>query len=153
MVCAIHAVSLFASEKTPTAEEMQACASARIMDDRVIDNYWKSETFGKDILSDDFLQQWFSTQLCAMGESPISFSERDGVRIRFLWLRSFHPGISIRVEHNTLETQIISTELAGAGGYSPGAVARQINRTLSPKEWNKIEELISLIDFLETTDK
>src|SRR5262245_41299972 len=129
----------------PSTEQMAECAVATYMNRfrSSIESYWAPETFGE---IGGFKAKWYSSQLCAMGE-PTLAPRRGAVRVRFLWLRSFDPGIAVRVEHGTDSTTVHATELSGKGGYEPGRVAKTLERSLSPDEWSDVQRGIEEIRF------
>jgi hypothetical protein len=120
---------------------MVACAEAETTDRPEVASYWSPGTFDEAI--DDFVRSWYSAQLCAMGETPLARPPPGGMRVRFLWLRSFHPGIVVRVEHTPSHTQLVAIELKGAGGYAPGLVSRREQRSLAPEEWAALQVKIA----------
>lgn len=77
-----------------------------------------------------------------MGEKSLVPPPPGHTRLRFLWLRSFHPGIAVRIERGPAETRLVAVALSGAGGYAPGTVARREERALSPDEWSAVEALV-----------
>jgi hypothetical protein len=137
----------------PTTAEMTACSKATYSDRPVVQSYWAPGTFevepffGQTPRPDDFRRNWYSTQLCAMGEPRLSPLAEGGTRIRFIWLRAFHPGISVRVEHDQYGARLTAVELSGAGGYAAGTVARQVDKSLSADEWATLEASIDQVDF------
>ncbi len=124
---------------------MAACAVTQSSEAPVVGSYWVPGTFGD--VAEEFIRGWYSNQLCAMGEPTLTRPSSDGQRIRFLWLRSFHPGIAVRLEKTPETANLIAVELAGAGGYAPGEVARRIERGLSPEEWSEVRRLIRASGF------
>jgi hypothetical protein len=74
--------------------------------------------------------------------------------MRFLWLRTFHPGIAVRVEHGPSQALLVATELSGKGGYEPGHVKRHVERALLPDEWSQLQQLLAESEFwkLPTND-
>jgi hypothetical protein len=120
---------------------MATCAKATSSDRPVIPAYWAPGTFSER--NDDFVRSWYSTQLCAMGEVPLVKPSDGRIHIRFLWLRTFHPGIAVRVENDGNDTHLVAIELGGAGGYAPGAVGRRTERSLSSAEWVSLQEEIA----------
>lgn len=91
-------------------------------------------------LLSDFESGWFSKHLQAADE-PSLYSESQSAKasiqqiIRFTWLRSFHPPVTVRVTadlHNSW--RIVAKELSGAGGYEPGEIKRTVTRRLTSKE-------------------
>ena len=111
---------------SPTQEQMADCAVADTDDPPVVESYWPPGTFAvRDDIPDDFVRDWYSTQLCAMGEAPLAPPNDETVRIRFLWLPSFRPAISVRIEHTAGKTNMTAIELDGAGGYAAGRVSKK----------------------------
>lgn len=66
---------------------------------------------------------------------------------RFLWLRTFHHPVSVRIESFQGKARLVAVELDGKGGYSPGKPFRRAKRELSVQEWNTIVAAISVADF------
>ena len=129
----------------PSPEQMKACSSFTPQlgeQTSPIRPYWASGTFAEDLELDRFVQSWFSAQLCAMGEGRLLPNEHDGTTIRFLWLRTFHPGVAIRVEQSPREIRLLAIELDGAGGYEPGHVALRREALLEAEQWREILETI-----------
>ena len=79
---------------------------------------------GKSSKIDEFRAGWYGTSLKRMDEP--SLAERAGkekglVAYRFLWLRTFHRPISIRLEvPESGDPSLVVKELDGQGGYDPG---------------------------------
>jgi hypothetical protein len=90
-----------------------------------------------------------------MGEGPLIAPPAGHARLRFLWLRSFHPGIAVRIERGPAETRLVAVALSGAGGYAPGNVARREERALSADEWASVDALVGEAEFwrLTTNDR
>lgn len=86
---------------------------------------------------DDFVQRWYGKHLCAMAEGPMTGRKVDEA-YRFLWLRSFHHPISVRIETAAGKATLVAVELDGRGGYEPGAVERRKTRTLDTGEWRSL---------------
>jgi hypothetical protein len=78
-----------------------------------------------DFEKDEFKAQWYSSQLRALQEpSLLKLTMTTSVEsYRFLWLRSFHHPIAIRLEVRPDGTSVLTTKVTnGAGGYRPGAL-------------------------------
>ncbi len=99
--------------------------------------YFPEGVFSPRAQSDRFASGWYSKHLAAMGELSLNCPTRFPV-YRFLWLRTFHHPIAIRVEYRAGETVVFATELDGAGGYEPGKLLRRVERRLSKKEVSTI---------------
>jgi hypothetical protein len=104
---------------------------------------------------DSFHSDWYSKHLKAMDEP--SLSDANGApefAYRFLWLRSFHHPISVRIQRSGASTILHAIELDGQGGYSPGRPARQVNRELSQSELDAVMDRLNKMRFwqMETRD-
>lgn len=100
--------------------------------------------------SDNFLRQWYSAHLLAMNEPSLSCgASTSDEAYRFLWLRSFHQPIAVRVSHTGHRYELVATALSGAGGYEPGRVAQRVRRELTENEWRRIIGALERISFWE----
>ncbi len=61
---------------------------------------------------------------------------------RFLWLRSFHEPISLRVSRIGNTTTLFIKKSDGKGGYEPGKLILDTTKSLSPEEWQKFMTLL-----------
>jgi len=91
----------------------------------------KSPDDGEQVLS-DFERSWYAQHLDAMREPPIG--QLDGDTWRFLWLRTFHHPVSVRIEAVQGQLRLTAIELDGAGGYAPGNVRRRIESILGQED-------------------
>jgi hypothetical protein len=66
---------------------------------------------------------------------------------RFLWLRSFHHPVAIRITRNENQYELTTVVLNGAGGYEPGEISRNSRRPLSKAEWDKAMTALSKFGF------
>ena len=66
---------------------------------------------------------------------------------RFLWLRTFHKPIAVRVWSADSRYYLVVKELSGQGGYEPGRIIVSRLRSLSEAEWNNLRGLLSQISF------
>lgn len=98
--------------------------------------YFPKNIFDKRDRLDDFVNDWYETHLKAMDEKPLITNDNAGSEIyRFLWLRSFHHPVSIRVEINVNGPMLHFKELGGAGGYEPGKPIKNISKKITQTEW------------------
>ena len=87
---------------------------------------------------DKLLRDRYSSYLRAMMEPSLSCGTRvDGYAYRFLWLRSFHHPIVVRIEKAGPAVTLNAVELEGTGGDKPGQIIRRVQRLLSPAEQDK----------------
>ena len=82
----------------------------------------------RDTGLDAFTRGWYESHLAAMKEPRLgAFVDSGNVEaVRFLWLRSFHHPIAVRAMRRGASYSLIAVELAGAGGYAPGAVLHRL---------------------------
>jgi hypothetical protein len=86
--------------------------------------------------SNQFLSDWYSKQLKALDEPSLwSLSKTQKEQAyRFLWLRTFHRPVAVRIEVNADGTSRLTTKMAsGAGGYDPGQLVLN-SKSLVTKE-------------------
>jgi len=85
-----------------------------------------------------------------MSEPSLSCGPRaDGFAYRFLWLRSFHHPIAVRLEKVGPQAVLSTAELDGTGGHAPGKILKQTQRALSPAEQSKFEAKLNDVGFWE----
>lgn len=111
------------------------------------DNYFFPDPsdpfFSLAVSLDSFFRQWYSEHLRAMSEPSLSCGKSGDREIyRFLWLRTFHHPIAVRIARSENGGQLSAIVLSGAGGYKPGSILKQVHKSLSPDQW---EELIDEI--------
>lgn len=85
---------------------------------------------------DAFHGEWYGKQLQALQESSLCCDSTDRGRvIRFVWLRSFHHPVVIRLNESTKGSWSLVTKVgSGAGGYDPrhGIVGTATDAQRSP---------------------
>src|SRR5262252_10747569 len=91
---------------------------------------------------DSFRNGWYSKHLKAMDESSLNSMAESDETYRFLWLRTFHHPIAIRVWRKSEERNMAFKELDGAGGYDPGKLIANRTRRLTADEWDKFIKLL-----------
>ena len=79
-----------------------------------------------------------------MGEPPLSPPAPNNRRIRFLWHRSFHPAISVRIERAAGAASLIATETSDPIG---GAVTRQVEIRLSVEQMDSIDSAVASLGY------
>lgn len=91
-----------------------------------------------------FVIEWYTKHLKAMGEQSL-FSQPDPQveSYRFLWLRSFHHPVAVRV-WRTGDGQFLNVkQTSGMGGYEPGKLIANKTRQLTIMEW---DDFVALLD-------
>lgn len=94
-------------------------------------------------------EHWYPQYLKAMGE-PSLFQEqtnKTSEQYRFLWLRTFHKPIAVRVWKNDSEIKLRVVRLNGAGGYKPGHIERDESFTLTADQWDGFLKLLNKATF------
>jgi hypothetical protein len=91
---------------------------------------------------------WYGKHLRAADEGRLcSLPPGTTEAYRFIWLRTFHPPIIVRVEQREDTHVLIAKQLDGAGGYEPGRMV--VNRTvpLRPEQWVRLRALLDSAAF------
>lgn len=107
-------------------------------------SYFPSGILSHNEHSDHSRGNWYSSHLKAMYEMSFYYSryhsqDRWGESYRFLWLRSFHNPVAVRIWESGSERFINVKELDGAGGYEPGKLIRNHLRGLTADEWSEFK--------------
>ena len=159
MACSLTGAPTLRAAGTPSDAETAACAAFELSNphaNAAVAAYWPPGTFDSDPNLDGFVRAWYSSQLCAMGEPRLAAPDSsDRTVVRFLWLRSFDPGIAIRATRASDTYQLTAIRLNGAGGYSPGSVDLRKERTLSASEWSRVSAALHRSNYwaLPTSDR
>jgi hypothetical protein len=96
---------------------------------------------------DALKRELYSRHLATMRQSSLSCGADASETYRFLWLRSFHRSISVRVVLIRDGARIEFTELTGNGGYEPGHIRRHTERHLSRNEVDRFAKALEAADF------
>ena len=95
----------------------------------VPDKYFPPGVLRCNERQEEFVTNWYSEQLKALGEPSLwalSRSDSQARVYRFFWLRSFHHPVSVRVIINSDLTGVLILKITGgAGGYAPGDLIRK----------------------------
>lgn len=93
---------------------------------------------------DSAVSRWYSEHLSALRE-PSLFQEKDSnVQIyRFLWLRTFHHPVAVRVIILSDGSATVMTKMAdGTGGYKPGKLILDKTEALVPEKAQILSEKV-----------
>jgi hypothetical protein len=99
---------------------------------------------------DAFVANWYSGQLTALQEPSLFEMKQDSdlQSYRFLWLRTFHHPISVRVLIHKDGSGVIVTKVAdGAGGYKPGKLIVNKTESLTPEGVKNLVDKIKQLSF------
>ena len=96
---------------------------------------------------DNFCNKWYSKYLFAMRE-PVLFSDSSQIEIyRFVWLRTFHNPIAIRIEKQQ-NIYFLTWKLCNAeGGFEPGQLTIAKQKQIDDITWEEFKTLFNQIDF------
>jgi len=111
--------------------------------------YFPNHAFDEDAQLNKFVNDWYTSQLAALQEPSLLKQSKNpsAQSYRFLWLRTFHHPIAVRLEVKADGTGILTTKIAsGAGGYAPGHL---VTNTSKPLTRQQTESFLYKID----TDK
>jgi hypothetical protein len=114
--------------------------------------YFPPRSLDDDPRGDDFVSQWYSGQLKALDEPSLwalSKSQK-GQSYRFLWLRTFHHPVAIRIDIKADGSSQLTTKItSGAGGYKPGHLTENISFGLSKEQTDRFLSEIKKHGFWE----
>jgi hypothetical protein len=101
--------------------------------------YFPDGVLSADKRSDQFRSDWYSKQLEALREPSLwELSNSKGEEresYRFLWLRTFHHPVAVRVDIGVDGVGRLIVKMAsGAGGYAPGELMRDETLTLEKEQ-------------------
>ena len=103
--------------------------------------------FSGDTLYNSFINKWYSGQLFALKEPIIFSNETQDEIYRFTWLRTFHNPIAIRIEKQDGNYTLYWKLANGAGGYDPGELEINKQKTLDKKIWEEFISKLNGADF------
>lgn len=99
-------------------------------------------------LKGTFKSEWYSSELSALREPSLYLLSKNASAesYRFLWLRTFHHPIAIRLDVNPDGTNTLVVKVAsGAAGFHPGVISEQRSETVSKEQTqaflNRVSEL------------
>jgi hypothetical protein len=113
-------------------------------------DYFPSGTLDDTAQSSLFKEQWYSDQLRALKEPSLwELSKTQKSQIyRFLWLRSFHRPISVRLDIHEDGTGLLTTKATdGQGGSKPGGLVLNKTRILTKEQTNWALDRIKEVGF------
>jgi hypothetical protein len=85
--------------------------------------YFPDLSLADELWEHNFYSSWFSRHLWVMQEPSLLKLAQDNTYhgYRFLWLRTFHQPVSVRLEIHPSGSGILTAKMtSGAGGYDPG---------------------------------
>jgi hypothetical protein len=113
-------------------------------------DYFPSGTLDDTAQSSLFKEQWYSDQLRAFKEPSLweLSKTQKSQTYRFLWLRSFHRPISVRLDIHEDGTGLLTTKATdGQGGSKPGGLVLNKTRILTKEQTNWALDRIKEVGF------
>jgi hypothetical protein len=116
------------------------------------DQFFPKKSFGADPQLDRFITDWYSNELKILEEpSLLQLSKTPSAEsYRFLWLRTFHHPIAIRLELRNDGIGILSTKVAtGSSGFPQKGAhpLENISRPLTREQTQSFLERINRVGF------
>ena len=101
------------------------------------------------------VSSWASDHLKAMREPSLFRPERadDREEYRFLWLRTFHKPIAVRIWADAASAQMRVVRLSGAGGYDPGTIEADNTIKVCADDWKRFRDFVAKVQFWQMPTK
>jgi hypothetical protein len=99
--------------------------------------YFPNHAFNSDAQLNKLFNDWSTRELTALHEAPLlTQSKNPSVQsYRFLWSRTFHHPVAVRLEVKPDGTAILITKVtSGEGGYSPGHLITNTSKSLTKQQ-------------------
>lgn len=112
-------------------------------------DYFPQGSLGSSAEIHKFKAGWYTSYLQALGEKPMfGFDIPKNIeRYRFIWLRTFHRPVVMRVEVKEGSGTLIVKVSDGTGGFERGKLVREETRALSPRDLEIIRAHFRVQDF------
>lgn len=109
--------------------------------------YFPPGTFSPNQRRDRFIVDWYVKHLTAMGEESLYMAADHEEGYRFLWMRSFHHPVCVRLWRNGGEWFITTKQASGSGGHEPGGLTPHRTRWLTGGESKQFLRLLERAAF------
>lgn len=113
--------------------------------------YFPAKTFGEEKELHDFIADWYSGQLLAMGELPLPkrAGDKEAVIYRFTCLRTFHRPFCVKLTKIKRGYLLERKVLSGKGGYEPGKIEESAKSKVTDAAVLLLEDLLVELKFLK----
>lgn len=116
------------------------------------ERYFPPKAFNDDVQLDQFVSGWYSSKLKILEEPSLleMTGNRSPETYRFLWLRTFHNPVAVRLEFENDGTAILFAKVATGNGSFPDKNARlvqNLSRPIGREEREKFQRLLERADF------
>jgi hypothetical protein len=112
--------------------------------------YFPKGVLGLGDQEDQFKATWYGRNLRALQEPSLFalMKTPSSESYRFLWLRTFHPPISVRVECKPDGSSVVTAKIAsGKAGYNPGVLSQTSSRTLTKEQTQAFQKSVEAASF------
>jgi hypothetical protein len=117
--------------------------------------YFPPGTFDENGRTNQFTVDWYSKNLKALGEPSLwelSQTDRTAEAYRFLWLRTNHHPVSVRIvmyakSHVCGRARLFAKVASGKAGYDPGRVNRRRHTNLMEGSARKLLKGVESVGF------
>lgn len=112
--------------------------------------YFPKLALGNSHGGDRLKQEWYSSQLTALGEPSLFalVNTPPTQCYRFLWLRTFNHPVAVRLEVKPDGSGLLTTKVAnGAGGFRPGALSKNTSQIVSIAQTQAFLTRLDKLDF------
>lgn len=103
-------------------------------------NYFPAGSLSPDPQADEFCAKWYGSELAILQEPSLWGSSRteQTQSYRFLWLRTFHRPLAIRLDVNADGTSRLTTKMAsGTVGFHPGKLVENTTVSLDKEKTDR----------------
>jgi hypothetical protein len=114
------------------------------------DSYFPKAALDNNDRLDATRAHWYSCQLKALDEPSLLDAAKDPSlqAYRFIWLRTFHHPVAVRIEVMADGTAKLTAKVAsGAGGYDPGKLVENSSRLLTQAQTDKFLRKVDRTEF------
>jgi hypothetical protein len=118
--------------------------------------YFPPHTFYSEADRDSFVANWYSVHLLTLEELPLwqKLESLEQDIYRFLWLRTFHAPIVIRININPNGKGILITKMSdGRGGYGAGRLIENKSEILSKDKLQRFVDQIEKFGYWDLPSK
>ena len=115
--------------------------------------YFPNLALGENQREHDFKVDWYTKQLKAMREPSLLDLSKTGEHVyRFLWLRSFHSPVAVRLNITEDGTSVLTAKVTdGKGGYGPGKLIKNETKRITKEQTQRFLDQVRELDYWDLT--
>jgi hypothetical protein len=118
------------------------------------DNYFPAGIFGPHESELNWIRKFYSSSLAAMQEPPLfPLKDKNVETYRFVWLRSFHPPVAVRLWKAGNQSYMSTKQLSNVGvpingeAIFPKTLAVNETQSITNEEWAHFQDLLKKAEF------